>query len=219
MASNAKPRLDQLLVDRGLAESRERAQRLIRAGLVFAGDPIHEQRVDKPGVRIDAATPLRVKGAECPYVSRGGQKLAGALLAFGIAPFAATPPVHALDIGASTGGFTDCLLQHGAAHVWAIDTGRAQLHERLHRDSRVTSREQANARRLTPEWVDGTPIDVIVIDVSFISLRLILPGLPALLAPGGAVVALVKPQFEAGPADVGRGGVVREPAVHRRVLR
>jgi 23S rRNA (cytidine1920-2'-O)/16S rRNA (cytidine1409-2'-O)-methyltransferase len=206
-----KTRLDQLLVERGLAESRERAQRLIRAGVVL----VNEHLSDKPGVKIDAEAPIRIKGEVCPYVSRGGLKLEGALKAFGLEEL---PGIKGLDVGASTGGFTDCLLQRGAAHVWAVDTGRGQLHMKLRQDPRVTLREQANARFLTPDWVDGEAVDLIVIDVSFISLRLVLPPLAGLLAPGGSVVALVKPQFEAGPADVGAGGVVRERRVHRRVL-
>jgi 23S rRNA (cytidine1920-2'-O)/16S rRNA (cytidine1409-2'-O)-methyltransferase len=207
----AKVRLDQLLVDRDLADSRERAQRLIRAGLVVVG----EQRVDKPGTRVAADALLRLKGDDCPYVSRGGLKLAGALDRLGPAELTG---LVALDIGASTGGFTDCLLQRGVARVWAVDTGRGQLHERLRRDPRVRLRENANARQLTPDWLDGQRVDLIVIDASFISLRLLLPPLAAVLNPAGSVLALIKPQFEAGPADVGKGGVVRDPAVHRRVL-
>lgn len=206
-----KVRLDQLLVDRGLAESRERAQRLIRAGMVL----VREQLTDKPGTKIDEGALLRIKGEVCPYVSRGGLKLAGALDEFGLADLHG---IRALDVGASTGGFTDCLLQRGALHVWAVDTGRGQLHMKLRQDPRVTLREQANARFLSPDWVEGEAMDLIVIDVSFISLRLVLPPLAAVLAPRGAVVALVKPQFEAGPRDVGEGGVVRERRVHRRVL-
>jgi 23S rRNA (cytidine1920-2'-O)/16S rRNA (cytidine1409-2'-O)-methyltransferase len=206
-----KTRLDQLLVERGLAESRERAQRLIRAGLVVVG----EHRVDKPGARVDAAATLRLKGDACPYVSRGGLKLAGALDRFGMTGLTG---IVALDVGASTGGFTDCLLQRGAARVWAVDTGRGQLHERLRRDPRVRVIENANARELAPAWLAGERVGLAVVDVSFISLRLIIPPLAAVLAPGGTVVALIKPQFEAGPADVGKGGVVRRRSVHRRVL-
>jgi len=159
--------------------------------------------------------PVRIKGELCPYVSRGGLKLAGALERFGLTELAGR---CALDVGASTGGFTDCLLRHGARRVWAIDTGRGQLHTSLRQDPRVTLREQANARHLTPDWLDGQTVDLIVIDVSFISLRLILPLLTEVLAAGGTVVALVKPQFEAGRREVGKGGVVRERGVHRRVL-
>ena len=206
-----KIRLDQLLVDRGLVESRERAQGLIRAGLVVVG----EQRVDKPGHRVAEDSPVRLKGEFCPYVSRGGLKLTGAIEQFGLTDLAG---LKALDVGASTGGFTDCLLQHGVVHVWAVDTGRGQLHMKLRQDPRVTLREQANARYLVPDWVDHEAMDLVVIDASFISLRLILPPLKAVLAAGGSILALVKPQFEAGPQDVGAGGVVRERGVHQRVL-
>jgi 23S rRNA (cytidine1920-2'-O)/16S rRNA (cytidine1409-2'-O)-methyltransferase len=208
---NEKTRLDQLLVERGLAESRERAQRLIRAGLVVVG----EHRVDKPGARVAADAAVRLKGEDCPYVSRGGLKLAGALENFGLTEL---DGITALDVGASTGGFTDCLLQHGAARVWAVDTGRGQLHEKLRQDERVRLRENANARELTADWLEREKVALAVVDVSFISLRLVLPPLAAVLAAGGSVVALIKPQFEAGRVDVGRGGVVKDREVHRRVL-
>lgn len=206
-----KLRLDQALVDLGFAPSRERAQALIRAGLVVVGD----HRVDKPGHKVESDAPIRIKGEVCPYVSRGGLKLQSALDRFGLTDFA---DLVALDVGASTGGFSDCLLQHGVARVWAVDTGRGQLHERLRQDPRLTLREQANARELTLDWVGGRPVDLIVIDVSFISLRLVVPPLAPILAPNGWALALVKPQFEAGRDQVGKGGVVRDPAVHRRVL-
>ena len=206
-----KIRLDQLVVERGLAPSRERAQRLIRAGMVLVDEHCH----DKPGRQIDPQASIRLKGEICPYVSRGGLKLAAALERFGMIDLNGR---LALDIGASTGGFTDCLLQRGAAHVWAVDTGRGQIHTRLRADPRVTLRERANARFLKFEWVDDRPIDLIAIDVSFISLRLILPPVENILTPGGSVLALVKPQFEAGPQEVGRGGVVRRRPVHRQVL-
>ena len=205
-----KIRLDQLLADRGLAESREKAQALDRAGQVVVG----EQRVDKPGTRVDETAPLRLKGEVCPYVSRGGLKLAGAFEQFCIGPL---DGLKGLDIGASTGGFTDCLLQHGTAHVWAVDTGRGQIHPKFRDHPQVTLREQANARYLEPDWVDGQPIDLVAIDVSFISLKLILPPLAAILAPAGQIIALVK--FEAGRERVGKGGVVRDRRVHRDVLR
>lgn len=207
-----KIRVDQALVERGLAESRERAQALVRAGLVVVGD----HRVDKPGHRIDADAEIRLKGEVCPYVSRGGLKLEGALERFGLTELGGAV---GLDVGASTGGFSDCLLQHGASKVWAVDTGRGQLHEKLRQDGRVSLREQANARELDLSWVGGRPVDVVAIDVSFISLRLILPPLAGVVAAGGWVLALVKPQFEAGREQVGSGGVVRDPKVHRRVLR
>jgi 23S rRNA (cytidine1920-2'-O)/16S rRNA (cytidine1409-2'-O)-methyltransferase len=206
-----KVRLDQLLVDRGLAESRERAQRLIRAGMVL----VSEQLTDKPGTKVDEGALLRIKGEVCPYVSRGGLKLAGALDELGLTDLHG---IRAMDVGASTGGFTDCLLQRGAVHVWAVDTGRGQLHMKLRQDPRVTLREQANARFLTPDWVDGEAVDLIVIDVSFISLRLVLEPVATTFAEtGGDIVALVKPQFEAGRGQV-PGGVVRDPAVHRSTI-
>ena len=206
-----KKRLDQIVVDRGLADSRQQAQALIRAGQVLVDD----RPADKPGHRFDEAAQLRLRGETCPYVSRGGLKLAGALERFGLLDLSGR---LCLDVGASTGGFTDCLLQHGAAHVWAVDTGRGQFHMNLRRDPRVTLREQANARLLTPDWVDDRPMDLVAVDVSFISLRLIFPPLAAILAPGGSVLALVKPQFEAGREAVGKGGVVRDRDTHRRVL-
>lgn len=206
-----KLRLDQALVDLGLAPSRERAQALIRAGLVVVG----EHRVDKPGHKVESDATIRIKGELSPYVSRGGLKLQSALDQFNLTDFSNKT---ALDVGASTGGFSDCLLQRGVSHVWAVDTGRGQLHEKLRQDERVTLREQANARELTIDWVGGGPVDVVVIDVSFISLRLVFPPLASILAANGWLLALVKPQFEAGRDQVGKGGVVRDPAVHRRVL-
>ncbi len=204
-------RLDQLLVERGLVESRTRAQALLMAGRVRvgAGDGARTDR--KPGDLVGADTPVEV-AAPLPYVSRGGEKLAAALDAFGVDPAG----LVCLDVGASTGGFTDALLQRGALRVHAIDVGRGQLAEALRRDPRVVSRERTNARELTPAML-GEPVAVAVVDVSFISLGLVLPPIAACLAPGGAVVALVKPQFEAGRGRA-PGGVVRDPAVHREVL-
>ena len=204
-----KSRLDVLLVERGLAPSRERARALILAGQVRAG------RLEglKPGTTVPADTELAVLGADHPWVGRGGLKLAHALDAFGIR----VEGRRALDIGASTGGFTDVLLQRGAAHVIALDVGHGQLDWKLRQDPRVTVREGVNARYLTPADLPG-PMDVVSIDVSFISLGLVLPAVPPLLAEGADVVALVKPQFEAGRGEVGRGGIVRDPAVHERVL-
>jgi len=201
-----KQRLDLLLVERGLAESRSRAQQLIRAGLVLVGDRV----VDKPGVQVAVDAEIRVR-EKLPYVSRGGLKLEAALEAFGIDVAGKV----AADVGASTGGFTDCLLQRGAKRVYAIDVGYGQLAWRLRQDPRVVVMERTNARYLTalPE-----PIDLVTIDVSFISLRLILPNAARWLTPKGQIIALIKPQFEAGPEDVGKGGVVRNPEVHRRVL-
>ncbi len=204
-------RLDQLLVDRGLADSRSQAQALLMAGRVRVG-PGDGARTDRrPGDLVGADTPLDV-AAPLPYVSRGGEKLAAALDAFDVDPSG----LVCLDAGASTGGFTDALLQRGAARVHAVDVGRGQLAERLRRDPRVVSRERTNARGLTPQML-GESVPLAVVDVSFISLALVLPAVAACLQPGGQVVALVKPQFEAGRGRA-PGGVVRDPAVHREVL-
>ncbi len=201
-----KQRLDVLLVERGLAETRARAQALIRAGEVSLAGRVH----DKPGqlVAVDAQISLR---APLPFVSRGGFKLAAALDAFGLDPAGSV----CLDVGASTGGFTDVLLQRGAARVYAVDVGRAQLAWKLRTDPRVTNLERTDIRALggLPE-----PIALATIDVAFISLGLVLPSVRRLIEPRGQAIALVKPQFEAGRARVGRGGVVRDPTVHRSVL-
>jgi 23S rRNA (cytidine1920-2'-O)/16S rRNA (cytidine1409-2'-O)-methyltransferase len=202
-------RLDTLLVERGLAPSRERARALILGGQVDAGGAA----VLKPGAAVPDDINVRLLTPDHPYVGRGGLKLAHALDAFGIA----VEGRQALDIGASTGGFTDVLLRRGARHVVALDVGRGQLDWTLRTDARVTVVEGVNARHLTPDRIPG-PVDVVTIDVSFISLRLILPAVPALLAPGADVVALVKPQFEAGRREVGRRGLVEDPAVHARVV-
>lgn len=206
-----KKRLDQLVVERGLAPSRDSAKRLILAGQIQVDGQVR----DKSGRLYDESLDVRLVGRVHPYVGRGGLKLEKALDVFGIAVPRDAP---LLDIGASTGGFTDCLLQRGAAAVIAVDAGTAQLHEKLRADPRVRVMEKTNARFLSLEAIGGVPVPLIVIDVSFISLRLILPPCTRLLAPGGRVVALVKPQFEAGRGEVGSGGVVRDPEVHRRVL-
>jgi 23S rRNA (cytidine1920-2'-O)/16S rRNA (cytidine1409-2'-O)-methyltransferase len=198
-----KKRLDVLLVERGLAESRTQAQALVLAGLVPG--------YDKPGQQVDEAEPLELK-ARPPYVSRGGEKLAHALDAFAVDPAG----LDCLDVGASTGGFTDVLLQRGAKHVAAVDVGYGQLHERLRADPRVTVLERTNARALTE--LPFAP-QLVVCDVSFISVRTALPPALRLAAPGWNAVVLVKPQFEAGRADVGKGGVVRDPAVRARAVR
>lgn len=202
----ARERLDLLVVERGLAESREKAQRLIMAGEVFVGG----QRMDKPGMSVPADAAIEVRGG-LPYASRGGFKLAHALDAFGIAVAGRA----CADVGASTGGFTDVLLQRGAARVYAIDVGYGQLDWKLRSDARVVVMDRTNIRAVEalPE-----PVSFACIDVSFISLSLVLPVVARLLAPGGEMVALVKPQFEAGKGRVGKGGVVRDPAVHREVL-
>lgn len=206
---STKERLDLLLVERGLAPTRAKAQALILAGQVVVG----ETRVDKPGAQVPKDAPLRLKGEVLPFVSRGGLKLDAALEQFKLD----VQGQVCADIGASTGGFTDCLLQRGASKVYAIDVGYGQLHEKLRNDPRVISRERVNARHLGEEELPE-PIEVVVIDVSFISLKLVLPAVLARLSPGGLLVALVKPQFEVGPEKVGKGGVVRDPIARRQAI-
>jgi 23S rRNA (cytidine1920-2'-O)/16S rRNA (cytidine1409-2'-O)-methyltransferase len=203
-----KLRADQLLVDRGLAESRAKAQALILAGLVFSG----ERKLDKAGQALTADAPLSVKGKDHPWVSRGGIKLAHALDHTG---WDVTGAV-ALDVGSSTGGFADVLLQRGAAKVFAVDVGTNQLAWSLRQDPRVIVHEQTNARYLTDDIVTEA-VDIIVCDASFISLAKVLDTALDFAVPGGRLVALIKPQFEAGRAEIGKGGVVRDPAVHARV--
>jgi 23S rRNA (cytidine1920-2'-O)/16S rRNA (cytidine1409-2'-O)-methyltransferase len=207
-----RTRLDALLVERGLAASRERARALILAGQVLVdGKP-----ASKAGDNVPLDTTVALVTPDHPYVSRGGLKLAHALDHFHIEAIART----ALDIGASTGGFTDVLLHRGAAHVVALDVGHGQLDWRLRNDRRVTVLERINARHVTPSTFGAEPalFEIVTIDVSFISLRLILPAVPQLLRPQADIVVLVKPQFEAGRAEVGKGGIVKDPAVHRRVI-
>ena len=206
----ARTRLDVALVERGLAETRAAAQRLVMAGLVFSG----ERRLDKPGHGVAADTPIEVRGQPHPYVSRGWLKLEKGLDHFAI-------PVEgriALDVGASTGGFTDLLLLRGAGKVYAIDVGTNQLAWKLRSDPRVISMEKTNIREITRQQVPE-PIDLIVCDASFISLRTALPAALALAAPGAHLVALIKPQFEVGKGRVGKGGIVREPALHEEVCK
>jgi len=207
-AGLAKRRADQLLVDRGLAESRTRAQALILAGKVWTGD----RRVDKAGDSLLSDAALEVRGQDHPWVSRGGLKLDHAMGHFGLR---ATGRV-CLDVGASTGGFTDVLLHHGAARVHAVDVGHGQLAWRLRCDARVVVHERTNARYLTNQQVPD-PIRALVCDAAFIGLATLLPAPLALCAPGAWAVALIKPQFEAGPGQVGAKGVVRDTAVHRAV--
>ncbi|WP_338865396.1 TlyA family RNA methyltransferase [Myxococcus stipitatus] len=204
-----KERVDVLVVERGLAESRTKAQALILAGQVVVDD----QRVDKPGSLVPVEAELRLKGEILPYVSRGGLKLKAAIDRFGLD----VQGKVGADIGASTGGFTDCLLQHGAVRVHAIDVGYGQLHEKLRKDPRVRSRERVNARYLTDEDLPEK-VGVVVIDVSFISLTQVLPSVLTFLEPGGLLAALVKPQFEVGPDRVGKGGVVRDPAARQDAI-
>jgi 23S rRNA (cytidine1920-2'-O)/16S rRNA (cytidine1409-2'-O)-methyltransferase len=201
-------RADQLLVDRGLVESRTRAQALILAGKVFSG----ERRVAKAGDLLAGEAPLEVRGQDHPWVSRGGLKLDHALRHFGLSPAG----LVCLDVGASTGGFTDVLLAHGAARVHAVDVGHGQLAWRLRTDPRVVVHERTNARYLDAAAIPD-PIGALVCDASFIGLATLLPAPLALCGPGAWAVALIKPQFEAGPEAVGRKGVVRDPAVHDAV--
>ena len=204
----AKLRADQLLVEHGLAESRTKAQALILAGLVSCG----ERRIDKPGEQLAADALLALKGRDHPWVSRGGVKLAHALDHFRIAVDGA----GALDIGASTGGFTEVLLDRGARRVYAVDVGHGQLAWKLRQDTRVVVLERRNARYLTRADIPESA-DIITCDASFIGLATVLPASLALAAEKAQLVALVKPQFEAGPSRVGKGGVVRDPAIHRNV--
>jgi 23S rRNA (cytidine1920-2'-O)/16S rRNA (cytidine1409-2'-O)-methyltransferase len=204
----AKRRADQLLVERGLAESRQRAQALILAGLVFAG----ERRIDKAGEPVAGDAELAVRGRDHPWVSRGGVKLAHALDHFAID----VAGLAALDVGASTGGFVDVLLTRGAARVHAVDVGRGQLAWKLRQDARVVVHEGVNARYLTAAEIPE-PVDIVTCDASFIGLATVLPAALARAKPRARLVALIKPQFEAGPGAVGKGGVVRDPAVHRAV--
>jgi 23S rRNA (cytidine1920-2'-O)/16S rRNA (cytidine1409-2'-O)-methyltransferase len=203
-----KQRADQILVDRGLAESRTRAQALIMAGLVFAGT----RKIDKPGQAIADDVAIDVRGRDHPWVSRGGIKLAHGLAAFGWDVAGAT----VIDVGSSTGGFTDVLLTGGATRVYAVDSGTNQLAWKLRQDDRVAVLEQTSARILTAAHIPE-PVDLIVCDASFIGLAKVLERPLEFAAPGARLMALIKPQFEAGRAEVGKGGVVRDPAVHARV--
>lgn len=205
---SGKQRLDAALVERGLVESRARAQAVILAGLVFSG----ERRLDKPGLAVSPDTPLELRGRDHPWVSRGGLKLAHALDHFAFDVDGAV----AIDVGASTGGFTDVLLARGAARVFAVDVGQGQLAWKLRNDPRVVVLEKTNARHLAAAQIPD-PIDLIVCDASFIGLEIVLPAALALAKPGARLVALIKPQFEVGPARVGKGGVVRDPALHQEV--
>lgn len=205
----SKERLDVLLTEQGHAESRSKAQALIMAGLVY----VDGQKVDKPGYPVTDTQAVEVRGAACPYVSRGGLKLEKALRDFGVDPTGFV----CSDSGASTGGFTDCLLQQGARKVFAIDVGYGQLAWKLRSDPRVVCMERTNIRSVTPADL-GELLDLSVADVSFISLKLVLPVIHALLKPNGQVLCLIKPQFEAGKDKVGKKGVVRDPAVHCEVL-
>jgi len=204
-----KTRLDTLLVDRGHAPSREKARAIIMSGVVF----LNNQRIDKPGTMVAEDANPEVRGAVMPYVSRGGLKLEKALDTFGVD----VTDKCCIDCGASTGGFTDCLLKRGARFVYAVDVGYGQLDWKLRQDPRVKVFERTNIRHLTSESLEEAP-SLAVIDVSFISLRIVLPAVHALLTEDGQVIALVKPQFEAGKEHVGKKGVIRDPDVHKAVL-
>lgn len=205
----AKKRLDVLLVERGIASSRERAKRVIMAGQVL----VDGQKVDKAGTAVKEEAALRLLGEDLPYVSRGGWKLAKAIGEFRLD----LKEKIAADVGASTGGFTDCMLQNGAAKVYAIDVGYGQLAWKLRTDERVVNMERTNIRHVTPEDLEDS-LDFASIDVAFISLEKVLPTVKLLLKPEGDIVALIKPQFEAGRGKVGKKGVVRDPAVHEEVI-
>jgi len=209
MSRSKKRRIDQLLVDQGFFTSRERAQRGLMAGVVF----YEGNRIDKPGTLVEADGEIEVKKDPCPFVGRGGLKLEAALREFKVSVRGRT----ALDAGASTGGFTQCLLRWGAKMVYAVDVGYGQLDWKLRRDERVRVLERTNLRYLTPEQL-GAKVDLATLDLAFISLAKVFPAVRELLSSEGEVIALVKPQFEAGPELVGKGGIVRAPAVHRQVL-
>lgn len=204
-----KKRLDVLLVEQGHADSRTKAQAIIMSGLVY----VDGQKADKPGVSYEETVSIEVRTGGCPYVSRGGLKLEKALRDFGVDPTGFV----CSDSGASTGGFTDCLLQQGASKVFAIDVGYGQLDWKIRSDPRVVVMERTNVRYVTPEML-GEPLDLSVIDVSFISLRIVLPVIKTFLKSTGQVLCLIKPQFEAGREKVGKKGVVRDPAIHKEVL-
>lgn len=205
-------RIDQLLVQRGEAESRTRAQALVMAGLVFAGPPGKLQKIAKPGQQVPEDWVIEVRGRDHPWVGRGGMKLDHAIRHFGLDPSGAV----AMDIGSSTGGFTQVLLHHGADHVFAVDVGTNQLDWKLRQDDRITVLEQTNARALTPEIIDR-PCNWVVCDASFIGLAKVLEVPLSLAAPQCRLVALIKPQFEVAKHEVGKGGIVRDPALHQRV--
>ena len=204
-----KKRLDVLLTEQGYADTRSKAQAIIMSGNVY----VNGQKADKPGVAYEETVQLEVRGAVCPYVSRGGLKLEKALRDFGVKPV----DYVCSDSGASTGGFTDCLLQQGARKVFAIDVGYGQLDWKIRSDERVVVMERTNIRYVTPEDL-GEPLDLSVIDVSFIGLEIVLPTIKTLLKPTGQVLCQIKPQFEAGKENVGKKGVVRDPKIHQMVL-
>ncbi len=205
----SKKRLDLLLVDKGLAPSRQRARALIMAGKVL----VDTLCVDKPGSQVHPSSDIVVKGDDIPYVSRGGLKLEAALKETRIS----VKGLVCMDVGASTGGFTDCLLQHGAAKVYAVDVGYGQLAWKLRRDQRVVAIERTNIRYMEPSTVPE-PVDLVTIDASFISLKTVVPPVLKFMSPSGTILALIKPQFEAGKGRVGKGGVVRDPEQRRAIV-
>jgi 23S rRNA (cytidine1920-2'-O)/16S rRNA (cytidine1409-2'-O)-methyltransferase len=204
-----KERLDKLLLEKGFVQSRERARSLIMEGKVS----IDGQKMDKPGTKVDVEAKIHLRGEGRPYVSRGGEKLEGALEAFGIDP----KGMVVMDVGASTGGFTDCVLQRGARKVYAVDVGYGQLAWKLQKDPRVINLEKRNIRYLKREEV-GEEMDLILVDTSFISVEKFLPHLLGFLKSEGRLVSLIKPQFEVGKGEVGKGGVVRDPSLHQKVI-
>ena len=204
-----KDRLDKLLVERGMVKSRERARALIMAGMVA----VKGKKADKPGIQVSGDAEVQLQAKDSPYVSRGGEKMEGALEAFAIDPMG----LIVMDVGASTGGFTDCILQKGAKKVYAVDVGYGQLAWKLQKDPRVVSLERRNIRYLQREEVQDE-IDLILIDTSFISVEKFLPHLHGFLKKGGAILSLIKPQFEVGKGEVGKGGVVRDRAQYEKVL-
>jgi 23S rRNA (cytidine1920-2'-O)/16S rRNA (cytidine1409-2'-O)-methyltransferase len=210
VTARAKVRVDQQLVDRGLAPTRTKAQALVMAGVVFSG----ERRIDKPGDTLAIDAPIDVRGGDHPWVSRGGVKLAAALDRFGVDPSG----VVAIDVGASTGGFTDVLLTRGATKVFAVDVGYGQLHDKLRRDARVVVLERTNARTMTPATLglDAPSLDLCVVDASFIGLDKLLPAIAGVVRSGAQLVALVKPQFQVRREEVGKGGIVRDDALRMR---
>jgi 23S rRNA (cytidine1920-2'-O)/16S rRNA (cytidine1409-2'-O)-methyltransferase len=209
MGDAKRERLDKLLVERGIAPTRERARALIMAGRVAVEGKV----IDKPGTRIDFETPIQLKGETDAYVSRGGEKLEGALKAFDIRPAG----LVVMDVGASTGGFTDCVIRKGARKVYAVDVGYGQLAWKLREDPRVVNLERRNIRYLQRQEIEEE-IDLILIDTSFISVEKFIPHLLGFLKKGGAILSLIKPQFEVGRKEVGKGGVVRDPMLHQKVI-
>jgi 23S rRNA (cytidine1920-2'-O)/16S rRNA (cytidine1409-2'-O)-methyltransferase len=205
----SKERIDKLLIEKRIVQSRERARSLIMEGRVI----VEDRTIDKPGTKVDVEAQLQIRGEDLPYVSRGGVKLEGALNAFGVHPSG----MVVMDVGASTGGFTDCVLQKGARKVYAVDVGYGQLAWKLRKDPRVVNLERRNIRYLKREEVEEE-VDLILIDTSFISIEKYLPHLLGFLRKGGTIISLIKPQFEVGKGEVGKGGVVKDPALHQKVI-